>query len=287
MTDKLTWGDDVKATAIIEDFTALGTISSVAALDVLHGMGLTTAVLPAMMLSSSTEGFGIPERMRTDDWINRTYAHWQSLKNLQIENVLVGYLGTKAMVDKVATLAEEYRWQNLLVDPVMADDGKLYDGFSADYPKTMLQLARLATVMTPNWTELQLLNGVETVTLTEDDDLIAQQVHQLRNQGVTATIVVTGIERQGKLGALTFVANQSPTFCGSTPYPGHFYGTGDTFSALVMGYLVSGKSIQEAVSHATVAIDVAVAETAAIPTPDRVYGMKTRQLLRYLTTEFH
>ncbi len=91
----------MKATAIIEDFTALGTISSIAALDILHGMGITTAALPSMMLSTSSEGFGVPQRLIPSDWQDRTISHWRSLTQLKLSAVLVGYLATSSLIDRV------------------------------------------------------------------------------------------------------------------------------------------------------------------------------------------
>lgn len=275
----------MKATAVVEDFSALGTISSVAAMDVLHGMGITTAVLPAMFLSSSTEGFGTPVKMTASSWFRKTVAHLQTVSHLELDSALIGYLGTTGAIAEVAALATHNNWQTLLVDPVMGDNGHLYDGFSPDYPAKMMTLAKLSTVITPNWTELQLLIGEKPVKSDESDQAIANAVNKIRQKGVESTIVLTGIHRQGKIGSLTFLRHETtPFFAGNEPFPGHFYGTGDTFAALLVGYLQQGLSLVAAVTKSTAAIQIAVAETAEISQADRVYGMKTRRLLKYLTT---
>lgn len=274
----------MKATAVVEDFSALGTISSVAAMDVLHGMGITTAVLPAMFLSSSTEGFGTPVKMTASSWFRKTVAHLQTVSHLELDSALIGYLGTTGAIAEVAALATHNNWQTLLVDPVMGDNGHLYDGFSPDYPAKMMTLAKLSTVITPNWTELQLLIGEKPVKSDESDQAIANAVNKIRQKGVESTIVLTGIHRQGKIGSLTFLRHETtPFFAGNEPFPGHFYGTGDTFAALLVGYLQQGLSLVAAVTKSTAAIRIAVAETAEISQADRVYGMRTRRLLKYLT----
>ncbi|WP_295747014.1 bifunctional hydroxymethylpyrimidine kinase/phosphomethylpyrimidine kinase [uncultured Limosilactobacillus sp.] len=278
----------MKATAVIEDFSALGTISSVAAMDVLHGMGITTAVLPAMFLSSSTEGFGTPVKMTASSWLRTTFAHWQTVSHLDLDSALVGYLGKTSAISEVAALATHNHWQTLLVDPVMGDNGRLYDGFGPDYPAQMMELVKLATVITPNWTELQLLIGEKPIQSDKSDQAIAKAVNKIRQGGLGATIVVTGIHRREQIGSLTFLPHKTiPFFTGNQPFPGHFYGTGDTFSALLVGYLQQGLSMTSAVSKSTAAIQIAVAETAKLSPDDqdRVYGMKTRRLLNYLTTD--
>lgn len=276
----------MKATAVIEDFSALGNISSVAAMDVLHGMGVTTAVLPAMFLSSSTEGFGAPVKMTASSWFRQTYAHWQSVSHLELDSALIGYLGTTTAISEVAAIAAAHnQWQTLLVDPVMGDAGRMYDGFAPDYPAEMMKLAKLATIITPNWTELQLLIGEKPTNSDNTDQTITNAVNIIRQRGVKGAVVVTGIHCQGKIGSLTFLPHKTmPLFVGNQPFPGHFYGTGDTFAALLVGYLQQGLSIMDAVTKSTAAIQIAVKETASLPPDERVYGMQTRHLLNYLTT---
>lgn len=277
----------MKATAIIEDFTALGTISSIAALDILHGMGITTAALPTMMLSTSSEGFGTPQRLIPSNWQNATTNHWRSLDQLQLSAVMVGYLGTSSLIERVIKLVKSSgHVYPLLIDPVMADGGKLYDGFTAEYPAKMLELVRLASVITPNPTELQLLAEIDPIDLSPTSDQLGKVVNVLRQEGVKGTIVVTGVRQQERLGALVFLADKKthqPLFYGASQYPGHFFGTGDTFSALLCGYLVHGVPIAEAVQIAIKGVEICVAETAQLPVKDRIYGMKMRSLLKFLT----
>lgn len=257
-------------------------------MDVLHGMGVTTAVLPAMFLSSSTEGFGTPVKMTANSWFRQTYAHWKTVSHLELDSALIGYLGTTAAISEVAAIAAHNQWQTLLVDPVMGDAGRMYDGFAPDYPAEMMKLAKLATIITPNWTELQLLIGEKPTNSDNTGQTITNAVNKIRQRGVKGAVIVTGIHRQGQIGSLIFLPhNNKPLFVGNQPFPGHFYGTGDTFAALLVGYLQQGLSIVEAVTKSTAAIQIAVKETASIPQNERIYGMKTRRLLNYLTVEKH
>ena len=168
----------------------------------------------------------------------------------------------------------------------MGDGGKLYDGFTAEYPAKMLELVRLASVITPNPTELQLLAEIDPIDLSPTSDQLGKVVNVLRQEGVKGTIVVTGVRQQERLGALVFLADKKthqPLFYGAPQYPGHFFGTGDTFSALLCGYLVHGVPIAEAVQIAIKGVEICVAETAQLPVKDRIYGMKMRSLLKFLT----
>ncbi len=170
----------------------------------------------------------------------------------------------------------------------MADNGQLYDGFTADYPAKMLKLIQQASVLTPNPTELQLLAGIDSVNVAPTVSQLINAVNALRQHDVNGTIVVTGVKESSQLGALVFSAgkeNQQPLFYGAHQYPGHFFGTGDTFSALLFGYLVQGLPLTKAVEMATHGVEICVAETAQLPVKDRIYGMKMRSLLKFLTSQ--
>lgn len=268
----------VRPTLVIEDCSALGQISLVAATTVLQAAGLTTALLPSVLLSTQTEGFGKPISLQTDNWVKPSYEHWRA-NGVHFSGGIIGYLGNDASVHKVSCLLKSESLSLLVVDPVMADRGHLYPGLTANYPLAMAELCKYADVITPNWTELCLLAGLNTVEPREEYFQIA--IQQLRKKGISASVVVTGVVKGNQIGYWVIEGNEVK-FIAFNYFPGHFFGTGDLFTALLYVYLQREDNLELAVSAAGHALAIAVEETSHVDQSDRRYGMKLQRLLAYL-----
>lgn len=273
---------ETKPSIIIEDFSALGQISLVAATTILQAMGITTACLPATLLSTQTEGLGTSAALSTAGWQRMTVQHWVRLP-LSFQGALVGYLGSMQEVRLVWQTLQKLAPGSLMVDPVMADQGQLYPGLDAAYPAAVRKLCQAADVITPNWTELCLLADLPVSKQPSERQLV-QATHALRERGITAQLVVTGIVQGQKIGCWSFHSGEI-IYNGSDYFPGHFYGTGDCFAALLHGYLLAGNKLLTAISMAEQALTVAVKETNKLPATDRLLGMRLTDLVTYLTRE--
>ncbi|MDO4902875.1 MAG: PfkB family carbohydrate kinase [Limosilactobacillus sp.] len=269
----------IKPTLIIEDCSALGNISMTAAATAIESLGGYAVSLPSVLLSTQTEGFGVPTRLDTAEWMVDTNAHW-SRENIDFSGSVVGYLGREEIIAAVAKILDSRSYSLVVVDPVMADLGKLYPGFDDDYPQQMLQLCRSADVITPNWTELCLLAGMPVEEPTTDRYFAAVAV--LRESGVNCQVVVTGIP-DGERIACWLADGDDVKVVSTKRLPGHFYGTGDLFAALLYGFLQKGQSLHTAVQSATEALSVAVEETSGGDDADRKFGMRLFELIKCLT----
>lgn len=265
---------------LIEDFSALGQISMTGALSVLQAMDITTASLPATVLSSQTEGFGIPESLSTNEWLTQALQHWQTI-NIKFSGILIGYLGQAKLVQLLLSKLD-FTNSLVVIDPVMADQGSLYPGLTLDYVGVIKKLCRHAQIITPNWTELCLLTDQPFQKPTRP--LIIDHIHQLRKQGVTAQVIVTGIEQADQIGC-GWLENDQWRFCGNHKQPGHFYGTGDVFVALIYGKLLKGACLSNAIKIATQAMEKAILQTAPLSDTERRYGLKLGQLINYISQD--
>lgn len=268
------------STLVVEDFSALGQISLLAALNILQAFDIETAALPTTLLSTQTEGFNTPVRLDTQKWMQVTSEHWQSIPDLQLHGALVGYLGSVNLMKPVERLLKKAS-SPILIDPVMADRGALYPGLDSDYPAYMRQFCQSADVITPNWTELCLLAGHES-PIKADLDHFKQLLDNLQDQGIHAMIVTTGVAVDQKETTLTYDGNEIHSLV-SKRYPGHFYGAGDAFAALLMGNLLSGKDLRAAVQTSCQQLNDAIKETSTYPVEDRRYGLKLRNLLHLIS----
>lgn len=272
---------------VIEDFSALGQISMVAALTVFQAMNYTTAALPTTILSTQTEGFGSPQRINTTNWLTKTIHHWHQVPDLTVSGTLIGYLGQKLIADQIVQLLDsQTQTSPVVIDPVMGDEGALYPGLDLEYVAAIRRLCQQATVITPNWTELCLLTNTP-LDFAATREHAQQLVHQLPSLGIDAQVVITGIEDGCQTGCLVQPdRKRQEVFVGNPKLAGHFYGTGDTFAALLLGWLLRDASLQDAVHHATRLVYTAIQATFTEETPlNRKYGLKLGKLVEQLTTE--
>lgn len=155
-----------KRIVAVHDISCLGKCSLTVALPVLSAAGHEVLAVPTAVLSTHTGGFkGFTFRDLTEDLIP-IMRHWQTL-NLEYDAFYTGYLGSIKQVDIIGEMIQKLKTKNSLVfvDPVMADNGKLYTAFSDAFPDEMRHLCAQADIICPNITEAALL----TKTVTNKD----------------------------------------------------------------------------------------------------------------------
>ena len=307
----------IKPALLIEDFSALGQISLIGALSILQAMGITTASLPATILASQTERVGQPAVLDTKQWIQASLSHWQA-QDIEPSGVLIGYLGQCTLAEQLGNWLEQQNLTDCLkiVDPVMGHQGRLYPGFDHDYVEAVKKLCRHADLITPNWTELCFLAGLP-YSLPTAETLI-QGIDQLKAAGINTTVIITGVHLNGQIGCCWRQDQQTEfdwrqqqnrpenllngsdshqslqsnsdcyhkqplNFCGNDVQSGHFYGTGDIFSALLYGRLLQGWSLETAVENATDAMELAIQQTAPRPDNERRFGLRLDHLIHYVS----
>lgn len=255
----------------------------VASLSVMQAFDHTTAALPSALLSTQTEGFGTPKKLATNHWIKETMDHWHLIPDLDFNGALIGYLGNGQIVNQVQQiLNRKLGNQVVLIDPVMADRGALYPGLDEDYVRKIKALCKSAQIITPNWTELCLLSGMPAKQPFNEEN-IEKALTNLQQAKINAHVVVTGVQRGSLMGCMFESLEEGFEFIGNPTVDGHFYGTGDTFAALVLGFLQDDNSLTDAVHLASEAIYQAVQETAANePTNNWRYGLKMGKLVDYI-----
>ncbi len=246
----------------IQDISCVGQCSLTVALPILSACGVETCVLPSAVLSTHTAGFsGYTFRDLTED-MPAIKDHWVK-EGITFDGVYTGYLGSAKQIeyvkDIVAATAKEGAF---IVDPAMADNGKLYPGFDAAFVEEMKGLCATADYLLPNLTEACLLTDTEYKT-DYDQAYINGIVEKLLTLGVK-TVVFTGVSfKEGKTGVLVSTKDSSDYYEHDF-LANSCHGTGDIYSSAFAGALLQGKS---AVDAARIAADYTVAcieETAKL-----------------------
>lgn len=259
----------------IQDISCVGQCSLTVALPIISACGVECAVLPSAVLSTHTAGFsGFTCRDLTDD-IPAIAAHWKK-EQICFDAVYTGYLGSARQIDMVLDIFRDLCPNGAkIVDPAMADNGKLYPAFDMEYVQAMKILCAEADYLLPNITESCYLTGVEYRT-EYDRAYIDRLLSGLTALGAK-NIVLTGVSyRPGKTG-IVVLENGVYSYYEHDLLPNSCHGTGDIYASAFVGALMGGKTAFEA---AAIAGDYAVAcirETAG--DPNHWYGAKFEPVL--------
>ena len=229
----------------VQDISCVGQCSLTVALPILSACGLETCILPSAVLSTHTAGFsGFTFRDLTDD-MPEIQKHWQK-ENIKFKAIYTGYLGSVKQVGYVRDILKTMGTDDCVrvVDPAMADNGKLYSIFNQDYVEAMKVLCGEADILVPNITEACFLTD-EEYKETYDERYIRKLLDKLSSLG-TKTVVLTGVSYiPGKTGVIVYEA-------GSIRYYEHekiskgCHGTGDIYASAFVGALLNDKNVYEA-----------------------------------------
>ena len=137
----------------IQDLSCVGQCSLTVALPILSRYGVETCVLPTAILSNHTQ-FKSWSYLDLTQEIPNIFNEWQN-SGIKFDGFLLGYLGKKELMNLAVECFERFsnKPAPVVIDPVFADNGKLYSGFDLDYVREMARLVRHADIIDPNITE--------------------------------------------------------------------------------------------------------------------------------------
>lgn len=229
----------------VQDISCVGQCSLTVALPILSACGLETCVLPSAVLSTHTAGFtGFTFRDLTDD-IPPIRDHWVK-ENIRFDGIYTGYLGSTRQIDYVAQLFRDVSAPHCLkiVDPAMADNGKLYPGFDDAFVEAMKLLCAKADYVVPNITESCFLTGIDYKT-EYDRSYIDALIGGLNALGCK-NVILTGVSyEKGKTGVVVY-ENGVYAYYEHDMLSNSCHGTGDIYASAFVGALMQGKTAYNA-----------------------------------------
>ena len=246
----------MKRILTIQDISCVGKCSLTVALPIISAFGVETAVLPTAVLSTHTAFKGFTFRDLTDD-LPAICKHWKE-QNIQFDGIYTGYLGSAEQLDIVKDIFNQFKNDNsfFIVDPVMADNGKLYAGFDSKFALDMSKLCAKADIIVPNLTEAALLLGEDYKGDCYDENYIRQLLLKLTKLGCKKA-VLTGVSfKKDLLGVYGYDSeNNNYFYYYREKLPCVFHGTGDVFASTLCGALAIGKSFFDSLK---IAVDYTV-----------------------------
>lgn len=264
-----------KRILVIQDISCVGKCSMTIALPVLSAFGHGTSILPSALLSTHTGGFGKPAVIYFGNQLESFRKHWQE-QRITFDAILTGYLGDTAAVESAREIIERLLSPGgiSIVDPAMADNGRLYAGLDERYVRGMRALCRRADIVLPNATEAAMLSGI-----TDKDDGIDRGILNRLHYPCT---VVTGVERGAEqIGVILKEGTQIWEY-DHPKTERSFHGTGDFFAACFAGALLQGRGKQDAIRISCELTRRCIENTLSVS--DSRFGLRFEPILRDIFT---
>ena len=237
----------MKRIITIQDISCVGKCSLTVALPVISSMGVEACVLPTAVLSNHTAFSGFTFRDLTQD-IEPICQQWKKEK-LHFDAIYTGYLGSFEQIDLMFKLISDFGGKDTLtiVDPCMADNGKLYSGFTTDFAAKMAELCGKADVIVPNLTEASYLLGIPYKESGYDKDYVEKLLKDLSETGAKK-VVLKGVDfNNGKLGIATYDSiTDDINWYFHEKMPERFHGTGDIFASVLTGAIMRNFPLDKA-----------------------------------------
>ncbi len=265
----------------IQDISCLGKCSLTVALPIISAMGVETCIIPTAVLSTHTMFSGFTFKDLTDQ-IEPIIAHWKA-SQIDFDAIYTGYLGSLEQIDLVMGIFEAFgRNDNqIIVDPVIGDNGKIYPALNMDFAQGMKKLCGKADIILPNLTEAALMTGREYRDIY-DESYVKDMLKALAELG-SRVCVLTGISlTEDKMGIMGYDREKDVFFnYYNKRYPMVCHGTGDIYASVCVGALMNGKSVEDSFA---IAVDY-TAETIRLTAEDpqhRTYGVNFEAAIPYL-----
>ena len=270
----------MKRIVTVQDISCVGRCSLTVALPIISAAGVETGVIPTAVLSTHTM---FPKYTFCDltgeiEKISKTFTEL----DIDFDAIYTGYLGSFEQLSLVSDLFDRHKSDKcqIIVDPCMADNGKLYPGFSPEFAKAMAGLTAKADLIIPNLTEACFMLDIPFPE-SYDEAFIRDVLKKLTALGAKRA-ALTGITfEKSKLGVYSYDSTTDKYFSYYNDYmPVAYHGTGDIFASATVGAMMRGHSVESALA---VAVDFTL-ECIKLTMADenrRTYGVNFEEALPF------
>lgn len=271
----------MKRIVTIQDISCVGKCSLTVALPIISAMGIETAVIPTAVLSTHTAFKNFTYRDLTGD-LPKIAKHWKQEK-FNFDGIYTGYLGSIEQIDILKEFFKQFKTPDnfIFIDPVMADNGKLYAGFDANFVKEMKKLCKMADIIVPNLTEASYMLEKEYKEIYSEQE-IKDILIELSNLG-PKYVVLTGVSfKDNKLGVMSYNKETNEFFTYfKEKIPAKYHGTGDIFASTLVGAITNNNTLEEGLKIAVDYVWETINDTYKTNKKD-AYGVNFETKIPYL-----
>lgn len=241
--------EKLKKVAAIHDLSGLGRCSLTVAIPILSTLGVQCCPYPTAVLSNQT-GFDKFSFLDMTSEMDNYRQVWNGL-GFEFDCIYTGFLGSKKQIDIVLKFIKENKDSLVVIDPVMGDNGILYDIYDDEMCKMMKKLIVDADIITPNLTEACILCDLDYKTFKINNESLRSLTKQLASIG-PKKIIITGILIDDLICNFAYDKDSDEFLIFKCKFNNKSYsGTGDIFTSIITGLLLNGHTIKYSIKKAT------------------------------------
>ena len=235
--------------AAVHDLCGYGKCSLGVAIPVLSAGGNDVCPVPTGLFSNHT-AFPTWHMHDTTEMLDSDLQAWKDV-NIDIDAIYSGFLGAPEQCDSIRQLWNDYPNALRVVDPAMADHGKVYPTYTPELCQAMAGLASGCDVLTPNLTEAAIILGEEWHGQNISEDEARRIIEALLEKGAK-NVILKGIDRGDGI-IRNYVQGEQNEFAETRnellPYMLH--GTGDLYASCLLAAIMAGKTLLDAAQFAS------------------------------------
>lgn len=241
---------------LISDLAGYGKVATAAMLPILSYMEYRVFNLPTMLISNT---FRYPKSctLDTTEYIQQVLPVWKEL-GFHFDAIATGYMVSEKQARIVAEYCKEQAVTGtaVYVDPVMGDSGQLYNGVTEEAVRAMREMVSVADLIFPNYTEACYLTDTPYLKDGITEEEVRELIKKLRHIGARSVIITSlkirnnNLEQPHSAVAGYNAENDEFFLLPYTEIPIELPGTGDVFSAVLIGHLLRNKPLKECTQHA-------------------------------------
>ena len=246
----------MKQILLINDVVGRSHVGMVAMLPILTHLGHTTFNLPTALVSNTLD-YGRFSVLETTNYMRDTIPVWRQL-GFRFDAVCTGLMFSEEQARLVSAYCSQLHSEGtaVFVDPILGDGGRLYNGIDNTQVELMREMVSVADLTIPNYTEACYLTGIPFKAEGMNWEEACHMLDALVELGACSALItsacvdgqtcVVGRRSEESVRGFRQKIDQGPYFrIDYDEIPAVFHGTGDIFSAVLIGHLMNGKPLRE------------------------------------------
>ncbi len=233
----------MKQILLVNDVVGYSHVGMVAMLPILTYLGHPVYNLPTALVSNTLD-YGHFNVMETTDYMRGTLPVWKKL-GFRFDAVCTGLMFSEEQARLVSDYCRSLRAEGttVFVDPIMGDGGRLYNGISDRQVELMRDMVSVADLTFPNYTEACYLTGTPFRPDGMSWDDACRMLDAIVALGARSAVITSA--RVDDSHCVVGVKDGDYFRFDYEEIPKAFHGTGDIFSAVLIGHLMNGRGLQD------------------------------------------
>lgn len=266
-----------KRVVVINDLSGLGKCSLTVSISILSALNIQPCPIPTAILSNQTQF----NEYSFYDFTNNMKDYiriWEKQKE-KFDAIYTGFLGSYNQIDIILEFIKKQRDTLIIVDPVMGDNGEIYETYNKDMCNKMKELVSLSYIVTPNITEACILADEKLDIENLTNDYLKRLGKKIASIG-PKYVIITGIINKNKISNVLYDKEKNEIYRIITKFNNTSYsGTGDIFASMLTALILNNNSVYKSMEITTNFISKAIQYTNKFNI-DPNYGIYYEKFLR-------